>query len=292
MSRKVREHELMEYCSKLEQIMDRPGDDQSKRAADLMKVLATLNIDPMLLRSAQIILTVNDLRQKLDDKEVVRLSKELLTTWRAQVVEELHQIRDILINGFNKKTKIPQMSRKSKYINEYKRRLSADTNEENRIKSREMIAKALMADKVIAEDILKMADIAVQMETAIFDEFKKIDRKYLTRIRSRVANLGDEDRSDLRAQVLNGIITPEEMATMTAQDMASDRLKKLRERFTKESMKENILPEVYGTTSDLLRCPECKQNTCTYNQVQIERADEPMTTFCLCITCGHRWRFN
>ena len=285
-------HELTDYCLRLEQIVDRKDGNKSNKVIDIMKVLASLNIDPLLLRNANIVFTVNDLRKKLDDREVARLTKELLSTWKNQVVAEMNEIRHLLINGKEAQTKT--ISRQVKYINEYKRRLSEDTNEENRIKSREMIAKALMADRVINDDILKIADIAVGIERAIFVECKKLstDRKYLTRVRSRVANLGDEDRTDLRAQVIKGTITPEEMASMSAADMASDRLKKLRERFTEETMKENILPEVYGTTTDLLRCPECKENTCAYNQVQIDRADEPMTTFCLCITCGHRWRFN
>lgn len=34
----------------------------------------------------------------------------------------------------------------------------------------------------------------------------------------------------------------------------------------------------------------CKQNNCAYTEAQTRSADEPMTLFVLCKSCGHRWK--
>lgn len=44
-------------------------------------------------------------------------------------------------------------------------------------------------------------------------------------------------------------------------------------------------------TTDMFRCGRCGQRKTTYYQKQTRSADEPMTTFVTCVTCGNRWRF-
>ena len=73
--------------------------------------------------------------------------------------------------------------------------------------------------------------------------------------------------------------------------MASDEMKNIRQKFTKESINDAQLATVQGTQTDLLKCGKCGQRNCTYNQVQTRSADEPMTTFVLCNACGNRWKF-
>lgn len=78
---------------------------------------------------------------------------------------------------------------------------------------------------------------------------------------------------------------------MTSEEMASDEIKKLREKFVKEAINDAQLATVQGTKTGLLKCGKCKKRNCTYNQVQTRSADEPMTTFVLCNECGNRWKF-
>lgn len=40
------------------------------------------------------------------------------------------------------------------------------------------------------------------------------------------------------------------------------------------------------------RCPKCEHTRAYYFQVQIRSADEPMTTFYKCVSCGNRWNDN
>ena len=37
-------------------------------------------------------------------------------------------------------------------------------------------------------------------------------------------------------------------------------------------------------------CPKCGAHRAYYQQLQIRSADEPMTTFYRCVSCGHNWR--
>ena len=102
-------------------------------------------------------------------------------------------------------------------------------------KSRDLLAKALMSDELIKDDILKIAKMAADIEKFIFQEFKRTDIKYRNRVRSRISNLSDENNLKLREQVLNGTISAEELAKMSAQELASDRMKGLRNRLIKET---------------------------------------------------------
>lgn len=40
----------------------------------------------------------------------------------------------------------------------------------------------------------------------------------------------------------------------------------------------------------MLECRKCKGRTIAVVQVQTRSADEPMTCFCTCRTCGNKWK--
>ncbi|KAF4102996.1 hypothetical protein G5714_015879 [Onychostoma macrolepis] len=115
--------------------------------------------------------------------------------------------------------------------------------------------------------------------------------KYKNRVRSRISNLKDPKNPNLRKNVLAGAIELSRIAIMTAEEMASDELKQLRNVLTQEAIREHQMAKTGGTTTDLLQCGKCRKKNCTYNQVQTRSADEPMTTFVLCNECGNRWKF-
>ncbi|NXV83803.1 TCEA3 protein, partial [Atlantisia rogersi] len=116
------------------------------------------------------------------------------------------------------------------------------------------------------------------------------DMKYRNRVRSRISNLKDPKNPGLRRDVLRGAIPPGLIARMTAEEMASDELKELRNAMTQEAIREHQMAKTGGTVTDLFQCGKCKKKNCTYNQVQTRSADEPMTTFVLCNECGNRWK--
>jgi len=180
---------------------------------------------------------------------------------------------------------------------------STDTKDPVRLKCREMIANALElppgsgenspggSSSILNEPLYDPADLAARCEEAIFQEFKNTDVKYKNRVRSRVINLKDSRNPKLRESVRLGYITAEKLANMTPDEMASEEMKKLREKLTKEAINDHQMARTQGAKTSLLKCGKCKRNNIEYTEMQTRSADEPMTTFAFCQDCGHRWKF-
>ncbi|XP_067167599.1 transcription elongation factor A protein 3 isoform X2 [Apteryx mantelli] len=165
------------------------------------------------------------------------------------------------------------------------------TGDSVRDKCIEMLTAALRMDDDYKEFGVNCEKMASEIEDHIFQELKSTDMKYRNRVRSRISNLKDPKNPNLRRNVLCGAITPSLIARMTAEEMASDELKELRNAMTQEAIREHQMAKTGGTVTDLFQCGKCKKKNCTYNQVQTRSADEPMTTFVLCNECGNRWKF-
>ncbi|XP_051892345.1 transcription elongation factor A protein 3 [Pristis pectinata] len=165
------------------------------------------------------------------------------------------------------------------------------TGETIRDKCIEMLIAALKTDDDYKDYGANCDKMGAEIEDYIYQEFQKTDMKYKNRVRSRISNLKDPKNPNLRKNVLSGAIDLLHLARMTAEEMASDELKELRNVITKEAIREHQMAKTGGTISSLFQCGRCKKKNCTYNQVQTRSADEPMTTFVLCNECGNRWKF-
>uniref|UniRef100_A0A4X1VUD5 Transcription elongation factor A protein 3 n=1 Tax=Sus scrofa TaxID=9823 RepID=A0A4X1VUD5_PIG len=164
------------------------------------------------------------------------------------------------------------------------------TGDSVRDKCVEMLSAALKADDDYKDYGINCDKMASEIEDHIYQELKSTDMKYRNRVRSRISNLKDPRNPGLRRNVLSGAISAGLIAKMTAEEMASDELRELRNAMTQEAIREHQMAKTGGTTTDLFQCSKCKKKNCTYNQVQTRSADEPMTTFVLCNECGNRWK--
>lgn len=158
-----------------------------------------------------------------------------------------------------------------------------------------MLSNALAPDQAMLDaegnngaDFYDPEELAGHIEDAIYKEHKDTNMKYKNRVRSRVANLNDKKNPDLKINVLRGSISATRISKMTAevrwsvvsgthtlislsitlQEMASDEMKNLRQKFTKEAINDAQMAMTSGTKTDLLKCPACKKSNCTYNQVR------------------------
>uniref|UniRef100_A0A669ENE8 Transcription elongation factor n=1 Tax=Oreochromis niloticus TaxID=8128 RepID=A0A669ENE8_ORENI len=171
------------------------------------------------------------------------------------------------------------------------------TSDSIRIKCREMLASALQTGDDYIAIGADCDELGAQIEEYILYIIimytlliPNTDMKYKNRVRSRISNLKDMKNPNLRRTVLCGSVTPERMAKMTAEEMASDELKEMRKNLTKEAVRDHQMATTGGTQTDLFTCGKCKGKSCTYTQVQTRSADEPMTTFVFCNECGNRWK--
>lgn len=267
------------------------------QALDLLKTLQTLNVNLEILTNTRIGMTVNDLRKMSRDEEVISLSKTLIKVWKRFLDTPKKEGKPTTTTTSSSATAASKHNKSdSKKSSEEKKSSSQSSSypgssmtDAIRIKCREMLAAALKTDD--PEACASADELAEELEEAIYSEFKNTDMRYKNRIRSRVANLKDTKNPALRNNFLAGAITAQKLAKMTPEEMASDEMKNLRERFVKEAINDAQLATVQGTKTDLLKCGKCKRRNCTYNQLQTRSADEPMTTFVLCNDCGHRWKF-
>ena len=74
--------------------------------------------------------------------------------------------------------------------------------------------------------------------------------------------------------------------------MASEQLKKKIEEYKEVNINNAQMAIGGGTKTDLFKCGKCKSNDCSYFQLQTRSADEPMTTYVWCGSCGNRWKVS
>jgi transcription elongation factor S-II len=142
---------------------------------------------------------------------------------------------------------------------------------------------------VTASEILA---VAKTVEETVFNGEKGTTPGYRNKMRSLYLNLKDPKNPMLRKRVVGGEITPDRLYKMTPQEMASDELKKEIEELEKKNLfkAEGATPK--NAVTDQFTCSKCKQKKVSYYQMQTRSADEPLTTFCTCENCGHRWKFS
>ncbi|GAB1610684.1 transcription elongation factor A protein 1 [Argonauta hians] len=303
------EDEVLKIGKKLEKMIS-SGTSDHAASVDLLKHLQDLPMTLDVLQKTRIGMTVNNFRKSSNEDEVISLSKALIKSWKKLLPGESTNSKSSSSSSqpsakSNSISKTDESSRDSTDSNSHdvSKKMEGDaksssqggskptdTSDPIRLKCRELLCNALKVDNP-AIGIKPTPEIAAEVEDAIFQEFRNTDMKYKNRVRSRVANLKDPKNPQLRESVLQGIIEPSRMAGMTAEEMASDAMKLLRSKLTKQAINEHQIAQTSGCVTDLIKCNKCRKTNCTYNQVQTRSADEPMTTFVLCNVCGHRWKF-
>lgn len=197
-------------------------------------------------------MAVNELRKCSKDEDVINLSKKLIKNWKKLLASnpESPKSAQKSSNGSSssgaskpsskdshKDDKSKDSKSKNHSQSSFPAQSSTSTTDVVRLKCREMLSGALKVDEY-PEGCASAEELAEELEEAIFVEFKNTDMRYKNRIRSRVSNLKDTKNPGLRMNFISGVIAATRFAKMTPEEMASDEMKKMREKFVKESIND------------------------------------------------------
>ncbi|XP_037628072.1 transcription elongation factor A protein 2 isoform X1 [Sebastes umbrosus] len=316
-----REQEVERVARKLDRMVMKKNTDG---ALDLLRELKNIKMSLETLQSTRVGMSVNAVRKHSSDEEVQTLAKALIKSWKKLLdgsegkSSEERKKEGSPVRSSSTSKDAGSSEKSSKKSGDSPTTPTAPTapttptaptaatppipqvtsfppasitTDSVRNKCRELLVAALQTDDDHKTVGAHCEQLAAHIEEEIFQEFKSTDIKYKTRLRSRISNLKDQKNPELRRNVLCGNISARRIASMTAEEMASAELKQMREALTKESIREHQLSKVGGTETDMFICNKCHGKSCSYTQVQIRSADEPMTTFVVCNSCGNRWKF-
>ncbi|XP_078025880.1 transcription elongation factor A protein 2 isoform X1 [Epinephelus lanceolatus] len=312
----AKNQEVERIAKKLDKMVHKKNTDG---ALDLLRELKNIKMSLETLQSTRVGMSVNAVRKHSSEEEVQTLAKALIKSWKKLLDGSEGKSEEKKKNGSPVRS---SSTSKDSGSSEKSSKKSGEppttpttpttptspttttlpprftsfppapvTTDSVRNKCRELLVAALQTDDDHKTMAVDCEHLAAQIEEEIFQEFKSTDIKYKSRLRSRISNLKDQKNPDLRRNVLCGNISAQRIASMTSEEMASAELKQMREALTKESIREHQLSKVGGTETDMFICNKCHGKSCSYTQVQIRSADEPMTTFVVCNSCGHRWKF-
>lgn len=290
------EQDVLNIGHQLEKLVS-DGKSDNETISDLLKRLKDLPITLDILQKTRIGMTVNVVRKASSKEDIQTVAKGLIKSWKklldtqdkGKVNRQSSQEKEKEKETTNIVTKpAPRESRSDSSGSTTYEVPPVKGNDPIRIQCREMLLKSL---KLEERPEFNPAYIAAEIETAAFEMFKETNSKYKNRIKSRVMNLRDKRNSALKMMIIEGEISPDRFAKMSADEMACDELKTERKKITAEAIKEHQLATTGGTTTGQFKCNRCGKKKTSYNQVQTRSADEPMTTFVYCHECGNRWKF-
>jgi transcription elongation factor S-II len=145
------------------------------------------------------------------------------------------------------------------------------------------------------ENLCKNIEISIFNYTLKEASTKKIVKKwenvyfvrlYVNRLRSLMINM--ENNSDLLNSIKNKKIDKKALETLSHREMNPSIWKQLIEAKVKRD--KNMTSDNMMAATDQFKCYKCKKRKCTYYEMQTRSADEPMTTFVTCLSCGNRWK--
>jgi len=308
------EEELIKFNNKLKKVAD--GLKDAEEAHGVFEFLEKLDIDDEIINvihRSQLAQTINELRKKTTDDKLAKRGKTLIRKWKALFESQQTKSSQPKKSEEKKKTVEKQKSETPgsedddsnpspairKNSNGSKPSLSSKPKffkqvmptDEKRARIVSVLLTSFQKGGELPDGTQDPEDVAARVEAALYERFGDTNTEYINASRSLAFNLRDKKNPDLRLNVLTGAVSAKRFANMTTAEMASDAMKQQREAFNKEGILEHQMSVNEGTPTDMFRCGKCGKSNCTYTQLQTRSADEPMTTFVFCRSCGNRWKF-
>lgn len=104
-------------------------------------------------------------------------------------------------------------------------------------------------------------------------------------------NLKNPANPGLLPKVTGGSIGPKKLVNAHPSELFPEKWDVLYERVAEKQLRKQLTTDLDSVPDGFHTCSKCKSKKTTYTQLQTRSADEPMTTFIACLSCGKRWKF-
>jgi transcription elongation factor S-II len=119
-------------------------------------------------------------------------------------------------------------------------------------------------------------------------ENKNFMLMYKNKIKSMLFNINKNNNAYLHDCIQKNKIKITDIPFLAYQELSPERWKEIVDLQIKKN-KSKYEIDIEAATEEFT-CYKCKNNKCTYYELQTRSADEPMTTFVTCLVCGNRWK--
>lgn len=155
--------------------------------------------------------------------------------------------------------------------------------------------------QIILSNLLNDIDIAIKIELSIFEYSliyclnNKYDKNYIKPVYEEKFNfiITNLDVNNLKinnqtfkSDILSKKINPAYVAFLSPQQVHPQRWANLIKKRKYIEQRENNI-----AYSDAYKCYKCGESKCKITQAQTRSADEPMTTFVVCLVCHNTFKF-
>lgn len=149
------------------------------------------------------------------------------------------------------------------------------------------------------EGALGDADLAARFERAAYNfsmrqsKFKNLpcsweSAVFLNDYQSKVVFVLRNHEAAAREVRDNGA-DPDAVVRMRHAELAPERWEELKRLRDAKNELYGIKPKA---NTHSFKCKKCHNNECSYYEMQTRSADEPSTSFIMCLTCGNQWRMT
>ena len=281
----------------------------------MLQALQKVPMTEDLLRESKIGITVHETKKKFAvDNRVHSESKNLITTWKKCVPPKAEDAKKAAPAAKAPATSVSSSSSRSSsssssqsvavsttsHVGDEDDDADIDENY-NALPAARMIIVDILCEqlKLSATNVAVAKFLACQIEASV-NVMSRDKKAYKEKVRSLLYNMKRNER--LRLDILEGILGPSVLVQLSAADMATDEQRQQRADAVKSSMMERRSDYYEMNRSKILQangidpskggefvCSRCKGNKTTHYSMQTRSADEPMTVFVSCLTCGKRW---
>jgi transcription elongation factor S-II len=133
--------------------------------------------------------------------------------------------------------------------------------------------------------------VSIKRQNIIDWDDSLFSQLYLNKSRSIISNIKQDSyikNTTFLSKIKDNKFENDKLACLNCQETFPEHWKNfLDEKYKKEKL---MYEDDIQANTDMFKCGRCKKNKCTYYELQTRSADEGMTTFITCLTCGNRWK--